>query len=366
MTGVTITPQIEVGNQATDYEPPSSTTVEIPLTGTDGQTLEPLRMSYIGRYGTGGLPAPDRVVRKDGMWCVERNTAFVDFTAATWSVSTNYMMPYLNGDIIRGQESHWVLCTHFPSSGSNPSTVWTAGIWVGNGMAINKESLPNGTSTTREEMAAWCAAQNEAGTPVLAIYTRKEPVYEELHQDVQVLLNTLSVPGGVSSVWFEGDFLPSGVDIGLPRGDYPNAGVEGAYRILGRHMSDNDNPHRVTAAQVGALPADGGTITGDLGISSGGMSAEFQRVGGIIFSMTGSAGPSGGEMVSQFLMSASALTFALAKGGKTAILGITENGTTFSGPVSVDTPSADEHAVNKGYVDASIKTAIIGAIEEAY
>ena len=131
-------------------------------------------------------------------------------------------------------------------------------------------------------------------------------------------------------------------------------------------MSDNDNPHRVTAAQVGALPADGGTVTGDLGISSGGMSAEFQRVGGIIFSMTGSAGPSGGEMVSQFLMSASALTFALAKGGKTAILGITENGTTFSGPVSVDTPSADEHAVNKGYVDASIKTAIIGAIEEAY
>ena len=232
MTGVTITPQIEVGNQATDYEPLSSTTVEIPLTGTDGQTLEPLRMSYIGRYGTGGLPVPDRVVRKDGVWCVERNTAVADLTTAKWGISTNYMMPYLNGDIIRGQESHWVLCTHFPSSGANQSTVWTAGIWMGSGLAINKESLPSGTSTTQEEMAAWCAAQAEAGTPVLVCYARTEPVYEELRQDVQVLLNTLTVPSGPCNVWFEGDILLSGADIALPRGDYPNAGVEGAYRWL--------------------------------------------------------------------------------------------------------------------------------------
>ena len=103
---------------------------------------------------------------------------------------------------------------------------------MGNGIAVNKESLPNGTSTTPEEMAAWCAAQSEAGTPVLVCYARTEPVYEELHQDVQVLLNTLTVPSGPCSVWFEGDVLPSGADIGLPRGDYPNAGVAGAYRWL--------------------------------------------------------------------------------------------------------------------------------------
>lgn len=230
--GVTITPQIEVGNEATGYEAPSNTTVEIPLLGTDGQALEPLRMSYIGRYGTGALPVPDRIIRKDGVWCVERNTAVADLTTATWGISTNYLTPYLNSNAIRGQESHWVLCTHFPSSGANPSTVWTAGIWMGSGLAINKESLPSGTSTTQEEMAAWCAAQAEAGTPVLVCYVRTEPVYEELHQDVQVLLNTLAVPGGVCSVWFEGDIPPSNADIGMPRGDYPNAGVEGAYRWL--------------------------------------------------------------------------------------------------------------------------------------
>ena len=275
------------------------------------------------------------------------------------------MYPFLAGYAIRpGTRSNYVKCTHFVARGDKASQA--AGAWLGSFFVVGNDVLPNGADTTTEEMKSYCQTQNSNGTPVKVCVPIYPPVYEELHQDVQVLLNTLSVPGGVSSVWFEGDFLPSGVDIGLPRGDYPNAGVEGAYRILGRHMSDNDNPHRVTAEQVGALPLSGGNVTGDLGISSGGMSAEFQRVGGIIFSMTGSAGPSGGEMVSQFLMSASALTFALAKDGKTVILGITENGTTFSGPVSVETPSADKHAATKGYVDGAISTAITGAIEGAY
>lgn len=243
--GVTITPQIEVGSEATSYKEPSNTIVEIPIIGVEGQELEPLRMSYIGRHGDGNrVEAPDRIIRKDGVWFVERNSAVADLTEATWytSTSTSYLYPYLNGDLIRGRESHWVLCTHFPPSGANPSTVWTAGIWMGNGMAINKESLPNSTDTTPEEMAAWCAAQSEAGTPVLAIYTRIEPVYEELHQDVQVLLNTLTVPGGTCSVWFEGDILPSGADIGLPRGDYPCSGVEGAYRWLAELSSPLSAP----------------------------------------------------------------------------------------------------------------------------
>ena len=241
--GVTVTPQIEAGSEATAYEEPSNAIVEIPLIGVEGQTLEPLRMSYIGRYGGGNrVEAPDRIIRKDGVWCVERNAAVADLTEATWHTSTSYLYPYLNGDLIRGQESHWVICTHFPPAGANPSTVWTAGIWMGNGMAINKESLPNGTSTTPEEMAGWCAVQSEAGTPVVVIYTRKEPVYEELHQDVQVILNTLCVPGGTCSVWFEGDILPSGADIGLPRGDYPCSGVEGAYRWLAELSSPLSAP----------------------------------------------------------------------------------------------------------------------------
>ncbi|SCJ78330.1 nitrous oxide reductase family maturation protein NosD [uncultured Flavonifractor sp.] len=99
-------------------------------------------------------------------------------------------------------------------------------------LVVGNDVLPNGAETTAAEMQEFCSAQAEAGTPVLVSYALAQPVYEVLHQDVQLLLNTLSVPGGVCSVWFEGGVLPSGADIGLPRGDYPNAGLEGAYRLL--------------------------------------------------------------------------------------------------------------------------------------
>ena len=298
--GVTVTPQIEAGSEATAYEEPSNAIVEIPLIGVEGQTLEPLRMSYIGRYGGGNrVEVPDRIIRKDGVWCVERNAAVADLTEATWHTSTSYLYPYLNGDLIRGQESHWVICTHFPPAGANPSTVWTAGIWMGNGMAINKESLPNSTDTTPEEMAAWCAAQSEAGTPVLAIYTRNEPVYEEFHQDVQVLLNTLTVPGGTCSVWFEGDVCPSGADIGLPRGDYPCSGVEGAYRWLAELSSPLPAPTQddlyawALSQQRGGVFATSGAVTtqnvpeaGDLtGILS--VTEQGSDVSMIVFGPTG-------------------------------------------------------------------------------
>ncbi len=298
--GVTITPQIEVGSQATEYEEPSNTIIEIPLLGTDGQGLEPLRMSYIGRYGDSNrVQVPDRIARRNGVWCVERNTAVADLTTATWGTSTNYLTPNLNGDLIRGRESHWVISTHFPPAGANPSTVWTAGIWMGVWMAINKASLPNGTATTPEEMTAWCAAQAEAGTPVLVCYARTEPVYEELHQDVQVLLNTQRVPGGTCSVWFEGDVLPSAADIGLPRGDYPCSDVEGAYRWLEELSNPLPPPTTadlyawaLTQQRGGVFATDGSTTTqnvpetGDLtGILS--VTEQGSAVSMLVFGPTG-------------------------------------------------------------------------------
>lgn len=343
--GVTITPQIEVGNEATGYEAPSNTTVEIPLLGTDSQALEPLRMAYTG-MASNKTPAPDRLIRKDGLWYVERNVSLANLTDAVWSRETGRMVPRLNGAQVRGKTSSFPLSTHFSSAGANPDTEWSVGIRVGGYIIIYDASLPNGADTTLEEMTAWCAAQDEAGTPVLVCYARTDPAYDELHQDVQVLLNTLTVPGGTCSVWFEGDILPSGADIGLPRGDYPNAGVEGAYRILGRHMSDNDNPHRVTAEQVGALPLSGGNVTGQLLVSA-------QDEGA-------------GQMCGVQVQGTNVTIMAMAPEAGGASMMLTPSGTNFTGPVSVDTPSAYKHAVNKGYVDASIRTAIIGAIEEAY
>lgn len=248
--GVTITPQIEVGSEFTDYEEPSNTTVEIPLKGTDGQELEPLRMAY-GGNSSAKTAYYDRIVRRDGVWHVQRNVAAKNLTSAAWLTGSRYATPTFGGYALTdGAESYIPMCTHFAPR-AYASNGQDTGIWFGSRLVVGNQVLPNGAQTTAEELKSFCAAQAEAGTPVTVIYALKNPVYEELHQDVQVLLNTISVPGGTCSVWFEGDILPS-ADIGLPRGDFPCADVTGAYLLLNQHMQNQDNPHGVTAEQVGA------------------------------------------------------------------------------------------------------------------
>ena len=267
VTGVTITPQIEVGSRATDYEPPSGTTVEIPLLGTDGQALEPLRMAYEGN-SSARTAYYDRIVRRNGVWCVQRNTAARELTGAVWTVGSNYAFPSLNWKPIEdGVESYLPMCTHFPSRTSVGSGQDT-GVWVGNRLVVGNQVLPNGAQTTAEELKSFCAAQAEAGTPVTVIYALKNPVYEELHQDVQVILNTLCVPGGTCSVWFEGDILPSGADIGLPRGDYPCSGVEGAYRWLAELSSPLPIPTRDDLYAWALEQQRGGVFATDDGVTT--------------------------------------------------------------------------------------------------
>ena len=298
VTGVTITPQIEVGSRATDYEPPSGTTVEIPLLGTDGQALEPLRMAY-GGNSSARTAYYDRIVRRNGVWCVQRNTAARELTGAVWTVGSNYAFPSLNWKPIEdGVESYLPMCTHFPSRTSAGSGQDT-GVWVGNRLVVGNQVLPNGAQTTAEELKSFCAAQAEAGTPVTVIYALKNPVYEELHQDVQVLLNTLTVPGGMCSVWVEGDVCPSGADIGLPRGDYPCSGVEGAYRWLEELSNPLPAPTTtdlyawaLTQQRGGVFATDGstttknvpesGTLTGILSVTEQGSAVSM-----IVFGPTG-------------------------------------------------------------------------------
>lgn len=248
--GVVIAPQIECGDQATEYEIPSGISVEIPLIGKDGQMLEPLRMAYKGTSESNKTPYADRILRKNGVWYIERNTMQVSLTDVGWSKLTNYMAPTQDGVSIEpGVTSSLTLCTHFPSKGTNSES---AGIWTGKFIAIGNDVLPNGSATTVEEMQQFCAAQAETGTPVLICTPMSPPIYEELHPDVQVILSTLTVPGGTCSVWFSGEIPPSSADIGIPRGDFPCADVTGAYLLLNQHMQNQDNPHGVTAAQVGA------------------------------------------------------------------------------------------------------------------
>lgn len=265
VTGVIITPQIEVGSRATDYEPPSGTTVEIPLLGTDGQELEPLRMAY-GGNSSARTAYYDRIVRRNGVWCIERSVAERELTDAVWETRSNYAAPYFAGRGLKdGTVSYLPFCTHFPPR-AGAAAGQDTGVWVGNILVVGNQVLPNGAQTTAEELKSFCAAQAEAGTPVTVIYALKNPVYEELHQDVQVLLNTISVPGGTCSVWFEGDILPS-ADIGLPRGDYPCSGMEGAYRWLAELSSPLPIPTRddlyawALEQQRGGVFATSGAVT---------------------------------------------------------------------------------------------------------
>lgn len=250
---VTITPQIEVGSEVTEYEEPSNTIVEIPLLGTDGQALEPLRMTYTG-LASNKTPAPDRLIRKDGIWYVERNVSLADLTNAVWTRETGRMVPRLNGVQIRGKTSSFPLSTHFNAAGANPETEWNTGIRVGGYIIIYDASLPNGADTTVEEMTAWCAAQDEAGTPVLVCYARKEPVYEELHQDVQVLLNTLIVPSGTCSVWFSGEIIPSSADIGIPRGDFPSENARALAMTRADRTLSNLTDYQKALHNIGGRP----------------------------------------------------------------------------------------------------------------
>lgn len=247
VTDVTITPQIEVGSEATEYEEPSNTIVEIPLIGKDGQPLEPLRMSYIG-YVTTKAQNPDCIVLKNGVWYVKRTTAQLDLTNATWVKGPSYFSIRMNGKAIPGAQSKFVLCTHFPGSGEAPNS---GGIWCGAGLALQNDAVPD--YATNEWMAEFCAEQAQAGTPVTVVYSLSEPIYEELHQDVQNILNTLTVPIGACSVWFEGEVAPT-ADIGIPRGDFPSENARALAMTRADRTLSNLTDYQRALHNIGGRP----------------------------------------------------------------------------------------------------------------
>lgn len=245
--GVTVTPQIEVGSEFTDYEEPSNTTVEIPLIGKDGQSLEPLRMSYIG-YVAAKAQNPDCIVLKNGVWYVKRTTAQLDLTNATWVKGSSYFSIRMDGKLIPGAQSKFVLCTHFPGSGEASNS---GGIWCGTRLALQNDAVPD--YATNEWMAEFCAEQAQAGTPVTVVYSLSEPIYEELHQDVQNILNTLTVPIDVCSVWFEGEVAPT-ADIGIPRGDFPSENARALAMTRADRTLSNLSDYQKGLHNIGGRP----------------------------------------------------------------------------------------------------------------
>jgi hypothetical protein len=189
--GVVVYPQLEAGSVQTAFEAFCGHTYSVPLTGTDGQTLAPLRRVYSGASAP-KTPYMDRIFRRDGKWVVERNTGAADLTSATWvwTSSGKYITPKINGASIKaGVATYWALSNYFPSRGSGDQI---DGVWSGtDALVIGNKVLPYSETTTAEQMAAFCKDCSTAGTPVMVYYPVATPTYETLSDAAQVALDAV-------------------------------------------------------------------------------------------------------------------------------------------------------------------------------
>ena len=122
---------------------------------------------------------------------------------------------------------------------------------------------------------------------------------------------------------------------------YPTLSSLGAAKAtdLTSHTGNTSNPHKVTAAQVGL-----GNVTNDKqipGLASGTSENHF-----VAFGADGYTVKDSGK---------SASSFATAAQGTKADNAMPKSGGTFTGAVSVPTPTADANAATKKYVDDQVK-----------
>ena len=111
-------------------------------------------------------------------------------------------------------------------------------------------------------------------------------------------------------------------------------GVNSLAGTIGTHIRDTKNPHNVTAAQVGALPLNGGTLTGDLEV--GEMNAASRKLtiaadnGATGITMTGGTSTGNGSTVviggSENRGGALIVNMGLNYGGRINVLGGLTNG----------------------------------------
>lgn len=127
----------------------------------------------------------------------------------------------------------------------------------------------------------------------------------------------------------------------------PEMATNVARSVVKPHIDNRDNPHNVTAAQVGALSLEGGTITGDLAIG------EKERPASRKLTVGADGGANGIQLTGGNVSSGSTITIGGSSGpGGTLVV---EDGG--SGNASIR--KGDKEVATEDYVDAKIGNAVV-------
>ena len=127
----------------------------------------------------------------------------------------------------------------------------------------------------------------------------------------------------------------------------PEMATNVARSVVKPHIDNINNPHKVTAAQVGALSLEGGTLTGDLAIG------EKDRPASRKLTVAADGGANGIQMTGGNVNSGSSITIGGSSGpGGTLVV---EDGG--SGNASIR--KGDKEVATEDYVDAMVESAVL-------
>ena len=200
---VTIYPQLELGSQATAYEPFTRTVYQIPLTDTAGNTHQL----------QGAKAAGDRIFKDtDGLWKIEKRMAEKTLRASgfSWTQYSAENPTVYSGefpDAPMGFQTS--VCTHF----KNVDRAWSitgdhqAGEYSES--SVNTRKWFRTQFDTVAAWTAWLEEQNTAGTPVKLVYALAATTVYTLSAEAQAALNAVAFSQAETAMWAENTAKPA-------------------------------------------------------------------------------------------------------------------------------------------------------------
>lgn len=177
---------LELGSTSSTYEPYKEQLITIPLT-------QPLR-SVGSVY--------DRIIKKDGVWGVERNVIYyTPTTNETWgkagtNVDRYYFQPNNFDNSKRVVSSNYF--NYIDGTGETIGTITTSS--VSNNFNIGFAFSTKGVSAL-DDWKSWINTKKEASNPFYILYPAKTPTFEPFSQSIQDILNSLHTNQGVTNVF---------------------------------------------------------------------------------------------------------------------------------------------------------------------
>lgn len=188
ISNVTLYPMLEDGTVATEYEPYQSSSITL--------------SSPITLHGIGDVK--DRIVRKDGVWGVERNIGTTDLTGAEWrkNATNNY---FTTKDAYKYKiESYEVLCTKLIAGKDSTNAIF-----------INSSGIIRAKIATEADTVEAVA---EALNGAILYAPLATPTFEPFPTADQIALNSLVSFDGVTYLYFDSEIEPTSlVEYGTSR-----------------------------------------------------------------------------------------------------------------------------------------------------